>query len=462
MKSSPAGHVSWVLTKRFSGSSDNDIGVPYILMSKASGRPLSEYDWTEDALRVPGYPQIVKLLPLTDENRENIMSQLGSIMCRLSELRFNKIGSLFEDSDGNYFVGECLSPTLLWQWRDRLEVMERGPFDDESQYFGSQISAMVEHAKQLRMSPHSFFAPIPDPLEYRNWSDYREATDLWNDFCSLGDKIESSENRLSFCIAGQLLRDMIPSLASTGIHFALSHPDLHFGNLFVDDEFNITSVIDWGSASVGPVTELLVTPGFNGSFAPPPDSLIVAFKTAFQQTARGRSFEPEQWEKAERIRHFTPLVRTLSTQDLTLFQNLYKLVYDKDSDDIRRDIPRLFCQHREEEYAKQLMAELREDEEADNEEEQEETAGQETMAGRGTEGKRIKEGEKIVRKREEGKADNGDVQQMLTAVRKREERVTVRYAVARKLTLMSERNANFVADKRLWQWIEDALEIVDV
>ena len=37
-----------------------------------------------------------------------------------------------------------------------------------------------------------------------------------------------------------------------------------------------------------------------------------------------------------------------------------------------------------------------------------------------------------------------------------------RLAVARKLTLVSEMNKGFVADRRLWQWVEKALEDVDV
>jgi len=40
--------------------------------------------------------------------------------------------------------------------------------------------------------------------------------------------------------------------------------------------------------------------------------------------------------------------------------------------------------------------------------------------------------------------------------------VSVDVVVARKLTLMSEMNTNFVADKRLWLWIENVLETLGV
>ncbi|KAK7403933.1 hypothetical protein QQX98_010303 [Neonectria punicea] len=398
----------------FSGDYNNEIGVPYILMSKASGRPLSEYDWVELS-RISGYPNKRPLLPLVDRDREKIMRQLGAIMSYLSEIHFDKIGSLFEDSDGNYSVGECLSPSLLWQHRDELEGIDRGPFHQESQYFHSLISAFIAHAKELPLTPHSFFAPIPDPFEYPHWTSYRQAVERWRTFCSVDDKVEGSKNRLSFCIAGQFLYEMIPRLTSTNGNFVLSHPDLHLGNIFVDEDFNITSIIDWGSASSSPMIELLATPGLSGSLSPPKESLAAAFRSGFCQ--RGQIFEPEQWGKAERMWRFARLVRMLSTQDYTHFKVLYNLVYEKESE----DIPRLFREQSMQEHGKALMAKLCQDE---LEEEEEHIEEQEDD--------------------EDGHVDESDGP-----------------AVARKLTLMSEMNPKFVADKRLWLWIEKALEPAD-
>lgn len=39
---------------------------------------------------------------------------------------------------------------------------------------------------------------------------------------------------------------MISHLSLSDESFTLHHPDLHSGNIFVDDEFNITCLIDWG------------------------------------------------------------------------------------------------------------------------------------------------------------------------------------------------------------------------
>ncbi|CVK94110.1 uncharacterized protein FMAN_03345 [Fusarium mangiferae] len=398
----------------FSGDSDNDIGVPYILMSKASGRPLSDYDWIELS-QIEGYPNRRPLLPMPDLDREKVMAQLGTIMSRLSDTHFDKIGSLFQDNNGNCFVSECLSPSLLWQHRDELEGIDRGPFDQESQYLRSLISAFTAHAEEFSLSPHSFFAPIPDPFEYPKWASYRKAVERWQAFCSVGDGVEGNKNRLDFCIAAQFLTEMVPHLVSEEETFVLCHPDLHRGNIFVDGDFNITCIIDWSSASASPTAELLSTPGLNGSLSPPKPSLIAAFRSGFRNGIQ--ALGPQKWERADKLWYFLRLVRMLSTQDYALFKSLFDLVYNKNSD----EIPQLFHDRSMQESGQALLATLCQ---GDSEEEEDEPTQQED--------------------------DNGRTN------------VSIDVVIVRKLTLMSEMNTNFVADKRLWLWIENVLETLDV
>ncbi|KAH7221687.1 hypothetical protein BKA60DRAFT_634933 [Fusarium oxysporum] len=280
---SPRSGPNAIITKESASNGDggNDIGVQYILMSKASDRPLSDYDWIELS-QIEGYPNRLPVLPMLDRDREKVMAQLGTIMSRLSDTHFDKIGSLFQDSNGNYFVGECLSPSLLWQHRDELEGVDRCPFDRESQYLRSLVSAFTAHAEELPIRPHCFFAPIPDPFEYPNWASYRQAVERWRTVCSISVKVESNKNRFAFCIAGQLLNEMVSDLASQNRNYVLYDPDLHLGNIFIDEDFNITCIIDWSSASASPTAELLSTPGLNGSLSPPKPSLIAAFRSRFR------------------------------------------------------------------------------------------------------------------------------------------------------------------------------------
>ncbi|KAI1059410.1 hypothetical protein LB506_012681 [Fusarium annulatum] len=193
---------------KLSGTYGNDIGIPYILQSKASGRPLSDYRWTEPSVQPPNIRHPISQLPLSESDRERIMNQLGAIMSRLSRVHFNKIGSLFEDDTGGSSVGECLSPVLTWQSRDSLEKeIERGPFTEEPVYLRSLISAFTSHAEELPLTPYLFFSPLPKPADYSTWDSFRAATDRRGDFIVIGDKLEGSKNRLDYCIAGQMLED---------------------------------------------------------------------------------------------------------------------------------------------------------------------------------------------------------------------------------------------------------------
>ncbi|KAF5251266.1 hypothetical protein FANTH_3558 [Fusarium anthophilum] len=360
-----------------SGDGRNEIGVPYILMSKASGRPLSDYDWIELS-RIQGYTSRRPLLLMTHRDRE-------------------KIGSLFQGSNGNYSVGECLSPSFLWQHRDELEGIDRGPFDQESQYLRSLISAFKAHAEELSLTPHSFFAPIPDPFEYPNWASYRKAVERWQNFCSIGDKVEGNKNRLDFCIAGQFLNELIPHLASEEARFVLCHPDLHLGNIFIDEDFDITCIIDWSSASTSPLAELLSTPGLNGSLSPPNPSLVTAFRSALSN--RGQVLGHQQWERTDRMCRCLTLY-TKRTQTIFLGSSM-----------------RGACKK----------------------------AGQAQFA-------KLCQGESEEEEDEPTQKDDNNGQT----------NISVEVVVARKLTLMHEMNSNFVADKRLWLWIESVLETLDI
>ncbi|KAF5665951.1 kinase-like domain-containing protein [Fusarium circinatum] len=395
---------------------DNDIGVPYILQSKASGRPLSDYRWTESLVQPLNLRYHISQLPLSESDRERIMNQLGAIMSRLSKVHFDKIGSLFEDDTGGFSVGECLSPVFTWQSRDSLETkMERGPFTDETLYLRSLISTFTAHAEELPLTPYLFFSPLPKPADYPTWDSFRAASDRRGDFISVGDKLEGSKNRLDYCIAGQILEEMIPQMSSDSTVFTLSHPDLHTGNIFVDEDLNVTCITDWGSATTGPMTELLATPGLAGSSKQPLAALTAAFQACFSEEYL--NINQDMWRRGEMMWSFSRLVRLLSGQDLALFQELHGLVYKtgdgKPLDS--RDYGCLFHRRAMAPSNKQLLSELKKDDLTDAE---------------------VKEREKDV--------FSGDKLERL--------------AVARKLTLMAEMNPGFVGDRQLWRWIEEAVK----
>lgn len=102
----------------------NSIGVPYILMSKAPGTQLQNFRWDPHPLEKGVFPQRQHLSPT---QKKKIMRQLGGIVSQLSNLRFSKLGSLFQGA-GEYCVGKCLSPAFIFHDRETLGDVERGPF----------------------------------------------------------------------------------------------------------------------------------------------------------------------------------------------------------------------------------------------------------------------------------------------------------------------------------------------
>ncbi|KAJ5987968.1 hypothetical protein N7481_003178 [Penicillium waksmanii] len=236
----------------YCASSDNDIGVPFIFMSEAPGRPLSKVWKAFDAFQPC----------LETAKKAKILSQLGAISWKLSQLRFDKIGSLFEEA-GSFELKECLSRGHMLHGRYLLEI-PRGPFVSETEFYDSLVSALSEHAEGLQISPNCFVAPIPTPGEYQSSTQCKKAVNLWNDFVTVGNKIDTANNRVDYVVVADALRDILRTLELPAVNpgtFPLHHPDLSVNNIFVDDDCNITCLIDWGFASSIPEAMLLTMPG---------------------------------------------------------------------------------------------------------------------------------------------------------------------------------------------------------
>ncbi|PYI03526.1 hypothetical protein BO78DRAFT_463224 [Aspergillus sclerotiicarbonarius CBS 121057] len=236
----------------YCASSDNEIGIPFLFMSEAPGQPLSKV-W-----RPAGSPQP----SLKTSSKAQVLSQLGDITWKLSQLRFNQIGSLFEDNE-SFEIKECLSRGHMLHERYCLEI-PRGPFASEAEFYDSLVSAFSEEAEILQLSHHCFVAPVPSRDDYESRTHFEGAMELWNDFVTVGRKTDSSDNRLDYIIAGDALRDIVQKCALPAVNhetFPLCHPDLSVNNIYVDDDYNITCIIDWAFASSIPESMLLSVPG---------------------------------------------------------------------------------------------------------------------------------------------------------------------------------------------------------
>ncbi|KAI1911238.1 hypothetical protein LOZ39_006254 [Ophidiomyces ophidiicola] len=357
---------------------------------------------------------------------------------QLSQLRFKEIGSLFEDN-GHIQIKSCLSRGLVESERDTLDDLPRGPFSSEMLYFDALVSGFLQHVECLQLFHHCFLAPIPTRKNYDDHEEFRKACDHWNNFVILGSKIDGSDNRVDYTIVGDFLREMVsketlwPSRNINAKGFPLHHPDLSVNNIFINDNCDITCIIDWAFCSSVPASILFMAPGLPMSRDELDAPLVAAFEEGLNE-----AMQADHGEDSMQIYHHTPamfpakriiwsfsrLISFDSIGDYYLFDNIWQL-----SDQNNVDFLTFFRLKESSDHYLQLHKEMRQyDEPPDVTKKQEIELSQRDMLG---------------------------------------------LTVSRKLSLVSEwtsryrkddtqgirRNGDhFVADDKLWRWILNSLE----
>lgn len=276
--------------------------------------------------------------------KAKILFQLGAITFKLSQLRFDRIGSLFEQN-GAFQVEECLSRGHILHERYSLEDIPRGPFASETQFYDSLIEAFIQHAEILPLSHHCFIAPVPCREAYESHGLYTAACDLWNDFVTIGCKLDSSDNRLDYIIAGEALRDLISRWQQNlpkayPNSFPLCHSDLSVNNIYVDDDYNVTCIIDWAFCSSVPENMVLIPPGLPQSRDELHEDLVGFFKDGFgaalsthrKETAYpgNKTLMPVQMTRCSWL--LSRILSFDSTDDYGLFAAVWEQIYGTEKD----------------------------------------------------------------------------------------------------------------------------------
>ncbi|ATY61978.1 kinase-like domain [Cordyceps militaris] len=296
-------------------TSSNAVGVPYILMTCAPGKSFSE------RLRRLEGAGMKKLSHVT----RKVMGRLGELCFDLSNLRFDKIGSI-QERDGLVGLNQVLSPAFMLQDRHRI-AMYRGPFATDQDYYRALAEAFLGQVQDLSMSHHLFCSPCPELAAYPDAESYRIVVDLWSDFVTVDDKIDSGENRIQYHTAGKLVQDVIPQLcASQSTGFPIGHADLKSSNIFVDEDCNITCIINWKYSSTMPLGQLLIAPGLADRQGQPSAEDRAAFRIGFEAAALGpipRS--PVSWILTDVLWHYLRWTHLDTYDDYRHFAALFSL-----------------------------------------------------------------------------------------------------------------------------------------
>ncbi len=134
-------------------------------------------------------------------------------------------------------------------------------------------------------------AYFPARSEYDDYAGFRKASDWWSDFVTVQSKIDRSDNRTDYVIAREELSGMIirrtndiskSPLNDRKHRFSIYHPNFSVDNIFVDEGFNITCIIDWAFYSSLPLSILLTAPGLPQSRYEVDVSLLPALENGFR------------------------------------------------------------------------------------------------------------------------------------------------------------------------------------
>ncbi|KAI2641414.1 kinase-like protein [Hypomontagnella submonticulosa] len=169
----------------------NPIGAPYLCMSFVPGTTVSHV-WFEN-------PDAIS----REEFRLNVLRSLSKVMAQFSCFTFDKMGSIMDEEDSS----SSLAPCYHWHNNDdgTTQVISSGPFDSASAYVQTHF----------------------------------EETSKKNEW----DKAES-----------KVLESIMPSSAihDSTVGFVLRPPDLDSQNVMVDEQGNVTGLIDWDLAHTMP------------------------------------------------------------------------------------------------------------------------------------------------------------------------------------------------------------------
>lgn len=196
----------------YSTTFNNTLGHPYIMTTELPGESARSI-WFDDDIHEAGCETYFRYgdlpSPAVEQKRINFLRSLAKIMAGVNKLSFVEIGMPIIPVDGSAFPS--VGPLYQWDNSGDDDYIERPVFTSTQDYVRTRPSS-------LRMS----------------------------------DAIFADSTTQNYILGARTLLDMIfaqpvfnPS--SPGVEsFTLHHSDLDLQSILVDDEGNVTGIIDWG------------------------------------------------------------------------------------------------------------------------------------------------------------------------------------------------------------------------
>jgi hypothetical protein len=204
---------------------ENNLGAPYILMRRVPGDPAYKL-WFED-MSCRNHITTSRISPETEAKRINMLRSLATVMAQLQALEFDCIGMpIF--TDGSRKQPPRAVHTFRWKPDALLtpedinsdtQIYEYGPFLSTSEYMSAKLDSRW---------------PLHSAADENFSGGYRELR-------------AGIRKVLDIVFSHPITNTSKSPTANTDDPetFVLRHPDLDFQNILVDDNGNVTGIIDW-------------------------------------------------------------------------------------------------------------------------------------------------------------------------------------------------------------------------
>ncbi|KAI4689073.1 hypothetical protein J4E81_007790 [Alternaria sp. BMP 2799] len=209
------------------------IGAPYILMKRMPGKAAQNvwYDKPSDRNHVTTNC----VSPETEKKRRNILRSLAQCMSQLRDVSFNEIGLV--DCKDALSLGATPTTTVSHRWKPPYELTAED-LEGPTQVYG--------------------FGPFKKNLDYwklnleENWPAIPEYDpdidqDALNMVSGIRKIIDMLHDHPTIAVSKK-----DPADADENETFVIRHPDLDLQNILVDDDGNVTGIIDWDNCLAVP------------------------------------------------------------------------------------------------------------------------------------------------------------------------------------------------------------------
>ena len=252
----------------FDTSTNGEIGAPFMLLTYLHGTVPDELDLNED-------------------QKQFIQSQVAETMIKLAAMKFDRIGHITMDEEGEFRVGKDLETN-------------DGPYSTAGEYYNALSK-----------------------------SRFRRYADIY-----LADNLEAEKETGIFVpfVFNSLIQMMTNCNSDTG-PFSLVHTDMGFHNILVDADLKIIGIIDCGEIYTAPIHVVAQVPSVNVATAPSPGFATrnPLWKATHEEGRPGYENFLKIFEEAEkRITGKTELAEAMVSNGVQLVKGLDKYLQLQD------------------------------------------------------------------------------------------------------------------------------------